>query len=232
MCRMRDVEFGEASSSSSFPTQDRSPGPTQSLQVDDNDCSSSAAPAPPPSSSSSSSSVPSNDRRTNSRIRHGGASNGGASSSTITPPPSRTTNKDEGFGSSLLDSLPPSQQMALVSFLMFLFFGMHNVLQETIVNLLNIRASEASATTEEAGAGAATPPLASDRNWTIMLGYAEVVGVLAISYLERVRLTTEGGTHRVAPLSAYPLLTLCLFASSSLSNLSLGYINFPTKVGE
>ena len=220
---MRDVEFGEASSSSA--PHDRS-GPTQSLlEEDDNDCSSSAV--PPPSSSSSSSPQSNNDRRTNRRIRHGGAS---SSSSTTPPPPSRT-DKDEGFGSSLLDSLPPSHQMALVSFLMFLFFGMHNVLQEAIVNLLNVRASEASAT-EEAGAGATMPPLASDRNWTIMLGYAEVVGVLAFSYLERVRLTTEGGTHRVAPLSAYPLLTLCLFASSSLSNLSLGYINFPTKVGE
>ena len=117
--------------------------------------------------------------------------------------------------------------MALVSFLMFLFFGMHNVLQEAIVNLLNVAASE-GATEEAAGAR----PLASDANWTLMLGYAEVVGVLAFSYLERMQLTAEGGTHRVAPLSAYPLLTLCLFASSSLSNLSLGYINFPTKVGE
>jgi adenosine 3'-phospho 5'-phosphosulfate transporter B3 len=35
---------------------------------------------------------------------------------------------------------------------------------------------------------------------------------------------------RVAPISAYPLLTGCLLASSSLSNLALNYINFPTKV--
>jgi adenosine 3'-phospho 5'-phosphosulfate transporter B3 len=37
-------------------------------------------------------------------------------------------------------------------------------------------------------------------------------------------------TERVAPISAYPLLTSCLLASSALSNMSLNYINFPTKV--
>ena len=37
-------------------------------------------------------------------------------------------------------------------------------------------------------------------------------------------------TERVAPISAYPLLTGCLLASSALSNISLNYINFPTKV--
>jgi solute carrier family 35 (adenosine 3'-phospho 5'-phosphosulfate transporter), member B3 len=35
---------------------------------------------------------------------------------------------------------------------------------------------------------------------------------------------------RKAPLSVYPFLTLCLLSSSALSNLSLNYINFPTKV--
>ena len=35
---------------------------------------------------------------------------------------------------------------------------------------------------------------------------------------------------RVAPISSYTLLTGCLLASSSLSNLALNYINFPTKV--
>jgi len=37
-------------------------------------------------------------------------------------------------------------------------------------------------------------------------------------------------TGRVAPLSAYPLLTFCLLSSSALSNMALNYINFPTKV--
>lgn len=138
-------------------------------------------------------------------------------------PVSQNSNSDVGFGSTLLDSLPAAQQMALVGFLMFLFFGMHNILQEAIVNILNVTASEGGGDDDGTGVG-------SNMNWTLMLGYAEVVGVLVFSYLERVRLTTEGGTSRHAPLNAYRLLTLCLLASSSLSNMSLGYIGMPTKV--
>jgi adenosine 3'-phospho 5'-phosphosulfate transporter B3 len=52
--------------------------------------------------------------------------------------------------------------------------------------------------------------------------------VTVCSYLERKFIAQE--TERVAPLSAYPLLTGCLLASSSLSNIALNYINFPTKV--
>jgi adenosine 3'-phospho 5'-phosphosulfate transporter B3 len=52
--------------------------------------------------------------------------------------------------------------------------------------------------------------------------------VTVCSYLEREFIAQE--TERVAPLSAYPLLTGCLMASSSLSNIALNYINFPTKV--
>ena len=48
------------------------------------------------------------------------------------------------------------------------------------------------------------------------------------SYIERKYVAKETG--RVAPLSSYPLLTACLMASSALSNMSLNYINFPTKV--
>lgn len=137
------------------------------------------------------------------------------------PPP----NADTGLGSVLLDGLPPTQQMVLLSFLMFLFFGMHNILQEAIVNLLS-----ESAVMTKAGGGGGGEKGANKANGTLMLGYAEVVGVLTLSYLERVKLTKEGGWTRKAPLRAYPLLTACLFASSSLSNLSLSYINFPTKV--
>jgi adenosine 3'-phospho 5'-phosphosulfate transporter B3 len=100
---------------------------------------------------------------------------------------------------------------------MFFFFGMHNVLQEAIVGMLSEVASRSAIGGEKVDA-------------TIMLGYAEVIGVLFFSYLERVHIAKEPGFHRVAPLRAYPLLTLCLFASSSLCNMSLSYINFPTKV--
>ncbi|KAL3792304.1 hypothetical protein HJC23_006216 [Cyclotella cryptica] len=125
-------------------------------------------------------------------------------------------NADAGLGSAFLDALPATQQMIIVSLLMFLFFGMHNVLQEAIVVMLSESASRTPGETKVDG--------------TIMLGYAEVVGVLVFSYLERVHIAKEPGFQRVAPLRAYPLLTLCLFASSSLCNMSLSYINFPTKV--
>ena len=137
--------------------------------------------------------------------------------------PTDKPNNDTGLGSALLDNLPATQQMVLLSFLMFLFFGMHNILQEALVNLLS---NASDSITDEA----TRHNLKS--NGTLMLGYAEVVGVLFFSYLERTHMTNEGGLSRVAPLRAFPLLTLCLFASSSLSNLSLSYINFPTKVGK
>lgn len=56
----------------------------------------------------------------------------------------------------------------------------------------------------------------------------EVFGVTVCVYGERKFIAKE--TERVAPLSAYPLLTGCLLTSSALSNLALNYINFPTKV--
>jgi adenosine 3'-phospho 5'-phosphosulfate transporter B3 len=139
-------------------------------------------------------------------------------SSSMTRSTTTSGNKsvDTGFGSVYLESLHPTQQMIILSFAMFLFFGMHNVLQEAIVNLL---ANSTTTTTSNAKA-----------DGTIMLGFAECTGVLFFSYLERVHVAKERGFHRVAPLKAYPLLTLCLFASSSLCNMSLSYINFPTKV--
>jgi adenosine 3'-phospho 5'-phosphosulfate transporter B3 len=127
------------------------------------------------------------------------------------------SNADSGLGSTFLDTLPPTHQMTFISVLMFLFFGMHNVLQEAIVGLLT-----------KAAATSSTPDNKVDG--TIMLGYAEVIGVLVFSYAERIYIAKEPGFHRIAPLRAYPLLTGCLFASSSLCNMSLSYINFPTKV--
>jgi adenosine 3'-phospho 5'-phosphosulfate transporter B3 len=145
------------------------------------------------------------------------------------------SNKDAGFGSAFLDTLPQSQQMMLLSLAMFFFFGMHNVLQEAIVGLLS-QVSESVAASSSAGGvnGEAGGGNISGGNMkaagTIMLGYAEVTGVLLFSYLERIHIAKERGFTHVAPLKAYPLLTLCLFASSALCNMSLSHISFPTKV--
>ena len=66
------------------------------------------------------------------------------------------------------------------------------------------------------------------RNHGVILGYFEVLGVTACTALEAV---VTGQLHRrAAPLTAYPWLTLCLLSSSALSNWSLNFINFPTKV--
>jgi len=64
--------------------------------------------------------------------------------------------------------------------------------------------------------------------FAVMLGYMEVLGVTACSYIERKYIAKE--TQRKAPIESYPLLTLCLLSSSGLSNMALNYINFPTKV--
>lgn len=102
-----------------------------------------------------------------------------------------------------LEDLPPSTQFAALACGVFFFFGLHNLLQEAIM---------------------AVP----DFHYGVMLGYMEVLGVTVCSYLERRFIAQERG--RVAPFSAYPLLTACLITSSALSNMSLNYINFPTKV--
>jgi len=101
------------------------------------------------------------------------------------------------------DSLSPSVQFGVLACGVFLFFGLHNLLQEAIM---------------------AVP----DFKYGVMLGFMEVLGVTVCSFIERRFVARE--TERTAPMSAYPLLTACLMASSSLSNMSLNYINFPTKV--
>lgn len=99
--------------------------------------------------------------------------------------------------------LPKPFQLALLIIGMFVFFSTHNLLQEAMMKL-------------------------PDFKYGVMLGYLEVVGVTVGSFIERKYVAKE--TERKAPLKAYPLLTICLLASSSLSNMSLNYINFPTKV--
>lgn len=60
------------------------------------------------------------------------------------------------------------------------------------------------------------------------LGLLEAVGVLAGSMLERA----HNGEYRkrVAPFRSYVLLAGLLGMSSSLSNMALSYIKYPTKV--
>jgi len=102
-----------------------------------------------------------------------------------------------------LDALSPTIQFLILGSGVFIFFGTHNILQEAMMKIPGFE-------------------------FGVMLGYMEVVGVCLFSYLERTFVAKE--TKRVAPLSAYPLLTFCLLSSSSLSNLALNFINFPTKV--
>jgi len=116
----------------------------------------------------------------------------------IKSPPSPSKMKKTEF----FESLDPWQQFILLAFTMFLFFGMHNVLQEAMMGVEGFHG--------------------------VMLGYMEVFGVTLCSYIERRYVAKE--TKTVAPMASYPLLTGCLMASSCLSNMSLNYINFPTKV--
>ena len=102
-------------------------------------------------------------------------------------------------------SLESSNQQSLIFLTMgmFFFFAIHNLLQEAIMSLEGF-------------------------TFGVMLGYMEVLGVTICSFIERKYIRKEVG--RVAPMSSYPLLTLCLLSSSALSNMSLNFINFPTKV--
>mmetsp|Transcript_20132 Transcript_20132/g.45617 ORF Transcript_20132/g.45617 Transcript_20132/m.45617 type:complete len:396 (-) Transcript_20132:33-1220(-) len=84
-----------------------------------------------------------------------------------------------------------------------IFFGLHNYLQEAIMNIEGFE-------------------------YGVMLGTMEVLGVTVCSFLERHFIARERG--RIAPLRSFFYLTACLLSSSALSNISLNYINFPTKV--
>lgn len=110
-----------------------------------------------------------------------------------------------GLSSSLTafwDSLSPGWQFFWLTMSVFFFFGSHNLLQEALMQIL-------------------------EHQHGVMLGYLEVLGVTLCTALEAFAVSDY---RRQAPLSAYPQLTLCLLSSSALSNWSLNYINFPTKV--
>ena len=105
---------------------------------------------------------------------------------------------------SIFDDLSPHHQLLVLGFLLFFFFGIHNLLQEAIMALEGFK-------------------------WGIMLGYFEVLGVTVCTHFERIYLG-DNKEPRKAPPKAFFLLTFLLMSSSSLSNLSLNYINYPTKV--
>mmetsp|Transcript_30422 Transcript_30422/g.34680 ORF Transcript_30422/g.34680 Transcript_30422/m.34680 type:complete len:351 (-) Transcript_30422:157-1209(-) len=111
--------------------------------------------------------------------------------------------KNTGQLGSNFEKFSPPLQFALLGSGVFFFFGIHNILQEAMMKIPGF-------------------------NYGVMLGYMEVIGVTICSYFERSCIMKENS--RVAPLSAYPMLTFCLLSSSALSNMSLDYINFPTKV--
>lgn len=112
------------------------------------------------------------------------------------------TTKQKEASVTLSSLITPRIKFFLLSGTMFIFFGIHNILQEAMMKVPGFNG--------------------------VMLSYMEVLGVTICSFVERRYVVKETG--RVAPLQNYPLLTVCLLSSSCLSNVSLNYINFPTKV--
>jgi adenosine 3'-phospho 5'-phosphosulfate transporter B3 len=108
-----------------------------------------------------------------------------------------------------IDDLPRPFQFVALGLCVFFWFGIHNILQEAMVNTEGF-------------------------TFGVMLGWMEVLGVTIFSGLERSSIpffgTGEARRPRSAPAMAYPPLTCCLLMSSSLASWSLNYINFPTKV--
>lgn len=102
-----------------------------------------------------------------------------------------------------LTCFAPYWTLTILSLSMFLCFGIHNLLQEAIMK---------------------TPGF----KFGVMLAYFEVLGVTFFSYIERKFIAREKGMK--SPIQSYFTLTMCLMTSSALSNLSLNFINFPTKV--
>ncbi|KAL7542462.1 hypothetical protein ACHAXR_012315 [Thalassiosira sp. AJA248-18] len=136
-----------------------------------------------------------------------------SSATTMSSPNANTTvGSNNNIGSILsnkIEILPRPIQFVVLACCVFFFFGIHNVIQESMIN------------TE----GFTFGP---------MLGWMEVLGVTLCSGLERSSIpfigNGEGRRPRLAPWQAYPPLTVCLLMSSSLASWSLNYINFPTKV--
>jgi len=69
------------------------------------------------------------------------------------------------------------------------------------------------------------------------LGLLEMLGTCIFSAIERYMSPPNGtptssnsGTNVLITKIDYVIVAVCLMASSSLSNIALNYINFPTKV--
>lgn len=142
-------------------------------------------------------------------------SHGDAASSPTTPSKSQTriifagNNLITKILSKKIDDLPRPFQFIALGLCVFFWFGIHNVLQEAMINTEGF-------------------------TFGVMLGWMEVLGVTLFSGLERSSMPFFGNGEarrpRSAPAMAYPPLTCCLLLSSSLASWSLNYINFPTKV--
>jgi len=103
---------------------------------------------------------------------------------------------------SYFESLSKSAQFVVLVGGVFLFFGIHNFLQEAIMHL-------------------------PEFHFGWFLGFMEVLGVTVCCQLER---QIKGDFERKSSFKSYLYLALCLMGSSSLSNIALNYINFPVKV--
>ncbi|GKY90423.1 hypothetical protein MPSEU_000016100 [Mayamaea pseudoterrestris] len=137
------------------------------------------------------------------------------------------------------DGLSPTVQFAILSCGVILFFGLHNYLQEAIMSVSGFRYGVMLGYMEVLGVAVCS---LLERTYLI---HRELKQHQLLLRDSKSNSNTEsehdhdhnhGRSHypsaarRVAPMSAYPLLMGCLMASSALSNMSLNFINFPTKV--
>lgn len=100
------------------------------------------------------------------------------------------------------------------------FFGCHNYMQELIMSLPVSSSAIATRTPHPS-------PHAQGFKIAVILAYLEVLGVTVCSYIE---LLASGEKTRKSSMTAYCLLCFFLLLSSAASNISLNYINYPTKV--
>ncbi|CAN0171210.1 unnamed protein product, partial [Ectocarpus sp. 13 AM-2016] len=113
-----------------------------------------------------------------------------------------------------LDSLSPSLKFAILVSCVMVSFGLHNILQ---ASAKGFRALIFESLIHMEGF-----------NFGWSLGLLEAIGVLVGSMFERVHGGEVG--KRVAPFRSYVVLAGLLGMSSSLSNMALNYIKYPTKV--